>query len=127
MCAMLDSLVIESRFHGYILCPPRCLTSDDLTPHPTPFISARDLDAARDRCARSLELNAEQPAAIMLLALIFTASGDLKGNPPFSGFPSFSVSPFLCKFPLALHRPVDVFSAFLFVQRLYGFWNCVLG
>ncbi|WKY00816.1 hypothetical protein Q1695_015108 [Nippostrongylus brasiliensis] len=39
----------------------------------------RDLEAARDRCARSLELNAEQPAAIMLLALIFTAEADLKG------------------------------------------------
>ncbi|KAK6010984.1 hypothetical protein OSTOST_23942, partial [Ostertagia ostertagi] len=39
----------------------------------------RDLEAARERCARSLELNAEQPAAIMLLALIFTAEADLKG------------------------------------------------
>ncbi|EYC25918.1 hypothetical protein Y032_0011g1457 [Ancylostoma ceylanicum] len=39
----------------------------------------RDLEAARERCARSLELNPEQPAAIMLLALIFTAEGDLKG------------------------------------------------
>ena len=38
----------------------------------------RDLEAARERCSRSLELNAEQPAAIMLLALIFTADGDLK-------------------------------------------------
>uniref|UniRef100_A0A1I7XTT5 TPR_REGION domain-containing protein n=1 Tax=Heterorhabditis bacteriophora TaxID=37862 RepID=A0A1I7XTT5_HETBA len=38
----------------------------------------RDMEAARDRCARSLELNAEQPSAIMLLALIFTADGDLK-------------------------------------------------
>uniref|UniRef100_A0A7I4YA08 TTC7_N domain-containing protein n=1 Tax=Haemonchus contortus TaxID=6289 RepID=A0A7I4YA08_HAECO len=39
----------------------------------------RDLEAARERCARSLELNAEQPSAIMLLALIFTAEADLKG------------------------------------------------
>lgn len=39
----------------------------------------RDLEAARERCARSLELNAEQPAAVMLLALIFTAEADLKG------------------------------------------------
>ncbi|KAK6739587.1 hypothetical protein RB195_008219 [Necator americanus] len=39
----------------------------------------RDLEAARERCARSLELNPEQPAAIMLLALIFTAEADLKG------------------------------------------------
>ncbi|CAJ0600263.1 unnamed protein product [Cylicocyclus nassatus] len=39
----------------------------------------RDLEAARERCARSLELNPEQPSAIMLLALIFTAEGDLKG------------------------------------------------
>ncbi|KAJ1366849.1 hypothetical protein KIN20_027628 [Parelaphostrongylus tenuis] len=38
-----------------------------------------DLEAARERCARSLELNAEQPNAILLLALIFTAEGDLKG------------------------------------------------
>ncbi|CAD6196366.1 unnamed protein product [Caenorhabditis auriculariae] len=40
---------------------------------------SRDLEAARERCARSLELNSEQPAAIMLLALVFTAHGDLKG------------------------------------------------
>ncbi|CAI4227766.1 unnamed protein product [Auanema sp. JU1783] len=39
----------------------------------------RDLDGARDRCARSLERNPDQPSAIMLLALIFTAAGDLKG------------------------------------------------
>ncbi|VDO04743.1 unnamed protein product [Haemonchus placei] len=39
----------------------------------------RDLEAARERCARSLELNPEQPSAIMLLALIFTAEADLKG------------------------------------------------
>ncbi|KJH53119.1 tetratricopeptide repeat protein [Dictyocaulus viviparus] len=38
-----------------------------------------DLEAARERCARSLELNPEQPSAILLLALIFTAENDLKG------------------------------------------------
>uniref|UniRef100_A0A8R1HZ01 Tetratricopeptide repeat protein 7 N-terminal domain-containing protein n=1 Tax=Caenorhabditis japonica TaxID=281687 RepID=A0A8R1HZ01_CAEJA len=40
---------------------------------------ARDLESAKDRCSRSLALNGDQPAAVMLLALIFTAYGDLKG------------------------------------------------
>lgn len=40
---------------------------------------SRDLESAKDRCSRSLALNGDQPAAIMLLALIFTAYGDLKG------------------------------------------------
>ncbi|VDM97899.1 unnamed protein product [Thelazia callipaeda] len=39
---------------------------------------ARDLRAARDWCERTLELNPEMPAAIMLLALIFTAQKDYK-------------------------------------------------
>ncbi|CAJ0941898.1 unnamed protein product, partial [Mesorhabditis belari] len=38
----------------------------------------RDLDSAKDRCLRSLEANAEQPSALMLLALLFTCEGDLK-------------------------------------------------
>ncbi|KAF1763286.1 hypothetical protein GCK72_011552 [Caenorhabditis remanei] len=40
---------------------------------------SRDLESAKDRCSRSLALNGDQPGAIMLLALIFTAYGDLKG------------------------------------------------
>ncbi|CAB3402142.1 unnamed protein product [Caenorhabditis bovis] len=40
---------------------------------------SRDLESAKDRCSRSLALNGDQPAAVMLLALIFTAYGDLKG------------------------------------------------
>ncbi|CAI2349573.1 unnamed protein product [Caenorhabditis sp. 36 PRJEB53466] len=40
---------------------------------------ARDLESAKDRCSRSLALNGDQPAAVMLLALVFTAYGDLKG------------------------------------------------
>ncbi|VDK34583.1 unnamed protein product [Gongylonema pulchrum] len=40
---------------------------------------ARDLQAARDWCERTLELNPEMPSAVMLLALIFTAQKDYKG------------------------------------------------
>lgn len=47
--------------------------SDDLL-----SFSARDLQAAREWCERTLELNPEMPSAIMLLALIFTAQKDYK-------------------------------------------------
>lgn len=62
-CLAYACYVFRLRRHKYILL------SD---------FAVRDLEAARERCARSLELNAEQPAAVMLLALIFTAEADLK-------------------------------------------------
>ncbi|CAI5445165.1 unnamed protein product [Caenorhabditis angaria] len=40
---------------------------------------SRDLESAKDRCSRSLALNSDQPCAIMLLSLIFSSYGDLKG------------------------------------------------
>ncbi|TKR77577.1 hypothetical protein L596_018520 [Steinernema carpocapsae] len=43
------------------------------------YAIARDLDTALAYCQRSLELNPEQPLAIMFLALIFTARKDYKG------------------------------------------------
>ncbi|KAK0416703.1 hypothetical protein QR680_012640 [Steinernema hermaphroditum] len=43
------------------------------------YAIARDMDTALAYCQRSLELNPEQPLAIMFLALLFTARNDYKG------------------------------------------------
>lgn len=42
------------------------------------YAHVRDLSAARERLGRSLEIHAEQPHALLLLALIFTAENDYK-------------------------------------------------
>uniref|UniRef100_A0A8R1Z4T3 Tetratricopeptide repeat protein 7 N-terminal domain-containing protein n=1 Tax=Pristionchus pacificus TaxID=54126 RepID=A0A8R1Z4T3_PRIPA len=42
------------------------------------YAHVRDLSAARERLGRSLELHCEQPHALLLLALIFTAENDYK-------------------------------------------------
>lgn len=43
------------------------------------LISARDFERAKEYCQAALSLNTENPFAIMLLALIFTARKDYKG------------------------------------------------
>ncbi|GMR41370.1 hypothetical protein PMAYCL1PPCAC_11565 [Pristionchus mayeri] len=42
------------------------------------YAHVRDLSAARERLARSLDIHCEQPHALLLLALIFTAESDYK-------------------------------------------------
>uniref|UniRef100_A0A9J2NR25 Tetratricopeptide repeat protein 7 N-terminal domain-containing protein n=1 Tax=Ascaris lumbricoides TaxID=6252 RepID=A0A9J2NR25_ASCLU len=43
------------------------------------YAIVRDIQAAREWCERTLELNPEMPSALMLMALIFTAQKDYKG------------------------------------------------
>lgn len=42
------------------------------------YALARNLTAAQERCQRTLEINVENPSALMLMALLFTAKKDYK-------------------------------------------------